>query len=280
MRTFLAKATRRVRKLIGQTRARHELQALADSACEPTRHVGRAVLTALAEPAPPAELERIEQLRGRLLACEQPVEMPDFGAGSVHDRDAGAQRSSTIAALCRGASKPSHAGRLLYELILRFAPERALELGAALGISAAYEATALATTGGRLVTLEGAPALAELARANLAELGLENVEVVTGRFAETLAPTLDRLGALGYAFIDGHHDQQATIDYFTTIRPALTTPAVVVLDDIAWSAGMTRAWRAVRSDPAVRVSVGLGTMGVCVVGDESIPRQRVDVWVL
>lgn len=283
IRTFTGKLTRAVRKLIGRTRAEHDLRALADSACEPTRLLGRALLVGL-QSGPgarvPEAIGPIEQLRAELLESDEPVEMPDFGAGSVHDAGAGEVRTSTVGSICRGASKPPHAARLLYEILAQFKPATALELGAAVGISAAYESAALAGHGGRLVTLEGAPALAAIARRTLDRLGADNVEIVEGKFSDTLPGVLDRVGPIGYAFIDGHHDEQATQEYFAAIRPHLATPAVVVLDDIGWSAGMTRAWQAVRRDPAVRVSVSLGTMGVCIVGDEAIPRQAVNVWVV
>jgi hypothetical protein len=46
--------------------------------------------------------------------------------------------------------------------------------------------------------------------------------------------------------------------------PALTSPGVIVFDDIAWSDGMGRAWSRLKTDPRVRASAEFLDMGVCV----------------
>ena len=64
-------------------------------------------------------------------------------------------------------------------------------MGTAVGISAAYQAAALALNGrGTFTTLEGAEPLADIARDNLRRLGLGMVEVVVGRFEDTLDAVL------------------------------------------------------------------------------------------
>ena len=64
---------------------------------------------------------------------------------------------------------------------------RGLEMGTCVGISAAYQAAALNDNGaGRLVTLEGYAELAAEAQELWSNLGLSNVEVIVGRFAQTL----------------------------------------------------------------------------------------------
>jgi predicted O-methyltransferase YrrM len=65
-------------------------------------------------------------------------------------------------------------------------------------------------------------------------------------------------------FIDGHHDEQATWDYFNQIEPALADGAVVVFDDIAWSQGMRRVWRRVAADPRMAHACDLRHLGVCI----------------
>lgn len=79
----------------------------------------------------------------------------------------------------------------------------AIELGAAIGLSGAYQASALRLNGaGRLTTLEGDPTLARIARETHQRLGLDNVDVVEGRFDDTLGPVLKAIGPLEYAFVD------------------------------------------------------------------------------
>lgn len=90
--------------------------------------------------------------------------------------------------------------------------------------------------------------------------------MVTGRFQDTLPGALRELGRVDMAFVDGHHDEHATAAYFQQIVPHVPAGGVLVFDDIEWSEGMRRAWRAVRSDRRVRVAITLDEMGFCVVG--------------
>jgi predicted O-methyltransferase YrrM len=43
---------------------------------------------------------------------------------------------------------------------------------------------------------------------------------------------------LDFAFIDGHHDERATVAYFQQMKPSLSPGAVVLFYDIKWSSGM------------------------------------------
>lgn len=206
--------------------------------------------------------------------------MMDFGAGSpdstrtAEEMQRGVAFEATIGDICQRSSKPAFWARMLFAVVLEYQPLRGIELGTCLAISAAYQSGALqlAGNGGTLHTLEGADSLAEQARHNLARLGIGNVTVVAGRFDQTLDGVLDELGRVDYAFIDGHHDQQATVAHFRQLMPVLAPEAVLVFDDISWSPGMQDAWRAISADPRVRVVVDLRAVGICVLGDAAAPK--------
>ena len=219
-----------------------------------------------------AVVRRIEALRGRLMGDVTPLALVDFGAGkpdaalSAEQMATGTQRTRTVAEMTGASKSPFWAG-VLFRLVRTFRPAKALELGTCLGLSAAYQASAQTFNGGggQVVTLEGAPALASIARTHLAELGIANVEIVLGRFADTLPEVLAR-GPYGYVFIDGHHDEAATLAYFDQVRPFMTPDGIIVFDDIDYSAGMGRAWKALAVHPAVAVAVDLGRLGVVRLG--------------
>jgi len=157
----------------------------------------------------------------------------------------------------------------MFKLIRELQPEMCLELGTCLGISASFQSTALQLNGhGRLTTLEASSSRVALARQNLDRLGVENVEIVQGWFTDTLPGVLESVPPIEFAFVDGHHDEHATQDYFHRIAPH-TVPGrtIMVFDDIAWSDGMSRAWRAIANDPYVRVAVDLFKIGVCLIGE-------------
>jgi predicted O-methyltransferase YrrM len=140
-------------------------------------------------------------------------------------------------------------------------------MGTSVGISASYIAAALKLNGrGKLVTLEGGAALADVARRNFAALSLEGVvEVVVGPFHETLSGAFKDSSPIDFIFIDGHHDEDATKKYFTMMLPCLAPVSVAVFDDINWSEGMKRAWHSVAAAPQCTASFSLRDLGIAVV---------------
>ena len=95
--------------------------------------------------------------------------------------------------------------------------------------------------------------------------------MVPGRFADTLPGVLAELHPIDFAYIDGHHDEHATIEYFEMLRPHLAPTAVIVFDDIHWSPGMSRAWDVIRRAAAVTVAVDARRVGIVVVELGSTP---------
>lgn len=199
----------------------------------------------------------IESERRRMLSSQSPLVVGDHGLPGPFDE------GKTISAACR-VSKRRRAAEFLGAVTESFAPKIGIELGTNVGISAAYIATAM--PGGKLVTLEASPYRIAQARRVHDNLGLRNVEYVQGLFADTLPETLQRLGHVDFAFIDGHHQYQPTLDYFDAIHPFMLPGSVVVFDDIRWSKGMRRAWKEIRSDGRIGVAVDFYHYGVCVLG--------------
>ncbi|MFT7475351.1 MAG: putative O-methyltransferase YrrM [Verrucomicrobiales bacterium] len=207
------------------------------------------------------------------------VSITDYGAGSSHDdRTAEQMRDGVIihksmTDVCR-ASKPSFWAAILFEIVREYPPNSGLEMGTCLGISAAYQGSAMEMNGtGSLVTLEGASSLATASTEHLRQLDLgDRVTVVPGRFGDTLPSTMVAHSPLDYAFIDGHHDEHATIAYFEQLLPHLAERAVLVFDDISWTEGMRRAWQSIAEHEAVRLAVDLGALGVCIL-DPGLPER-------
>ena len=195
----------------------------------------------------------IDALRQRLGRSTDTVEVVDYGAGTRGGERPPVRR---VAEVYRRAATGPAWGRFLFGLVRGMRPARVLELGTNLGVGAAHLAAGLALNeagggpAGRLVTLEGAPALAALAESHLAGLGHGGrVEVVVGPFAETL-PTVAASGPFDLVFVDGHHQAEAALGYLRTLAPALAPGALVVLDDVEPGRPVRRAWRALReADP-------------------------------
>jgi len=192
-------------------------------------------------------------------------EQPDYGAGAGA---AGGGRTvqRVVGEFARAASSPQVWASMHFALVRAVNPARCLELGTCVGIASSYMAAALRLNkaGGKVITLEGAPGAAAVAESNFRDLGFDNIQVVIGPFQETLGRVVAEEPGFGFVFIDGHHDEQATWDYFNQIEPALTDGAVVVFDDVAWSDGMRRVWRRLAADPRMAHACDLRHLGVCI----------------
>jgi predicted O-methyltransferase YrrM len=225
-------------------------------------------------------IDRIEQLRTEMNASTTQITRLDYGAGhpgsnrTKEEIQAGVEVADTLGHVSRVSSQPAFWCSLLFKLIRTVRPSSCIEMGTAVGISTAYQTAALKLNGhGALVTLEGAASLADIARNNFQQLGLDAAEVVVGKFRDTLPVVLTNRRPVDYVLIDGDHDGQTTLDYFEQILPFLAGTALLVFDDIAWSAGMKRAWTAIAGDKRVSVAVDLGNVGLCVI-DNSIAGPR------
>jgi predicted O-methyltransferase YrrM len=225
-------------------------------------------------------VDRIENLRAEMNASTKQITHTDYGAGSPdasrtqEEMRAGVEVTDTLGHISQVSSQPAFWCLLLFKLIRTARPNSCIEMGTSVSISAAYQAAALSLNGhGALVTLEGATSLAAIAKDNFRLLGLDTVEVVVGRFQDTLPNVLTNRQPVDYVFVDGHHDGQATLAYFEQILPFLKETALLVFDDIAWSEGMKRAWNIIAKDRRVGVAVDLGPVGLCVI-DSSVVGRR------
>jgi predicted O-methyltransferase YrrM len=263
------------------TRARVVVRRLRLSNRPSDQLLAQAVATFLDKPVLSEEqawIDRIESLRHELTKSSEKVSVIDYGL--TQDGSSGTPEERSVAQICRAAATPPLWGPLMFGLIRQFKPNNCLELGTSLGISAAYQGAALELNrSGRLLTLEGAPALADLANKNFQQLGINRVESVAGRFQDTLDGALARLGSVDFAFIDGHHDQHATQVYFEQILPYLTTNAVVVFDDVSWSSGMRLAWETITQNRDITTALDLSKVGICLLDrSQSDPSKSRLAW--
>jgi predicted O-methyltransferase YrrM len=136
-----------------------------------------------------------------------------------------------------------------------------LELGACAGISGCYLATPESVV--EFMTVEGSPTLANLASDNIRKVFPSGV-VVSSLFDDAIDNDIPRLKQpIDYAFIDGHHESIATIHYYERLVPHLAPKAVVVFDDISWSADMNTAWEELSSRSEFSHAMDVGPIGVC-----------------
>lgn len=198
--------------------------------------------------------QSIELMRLRLLENNQVIHLQDYGTGTH-------ERSRTISQIAANSLSSKAQCEEMHRVIHHLGLNYLLELGTSLGISAAYLASAAPK--GWLSTLEGDPQLCDLARANLHQLDIQNVEVIEGTFQQSLGPYLNNLNhPLDFVFIDGHHSYEATMQYYHEIKDHLHFDSCVVIDDIYWSPGMFKAWEALHKGKDVTVSINRYDFGM------------------
>lgn len=198
----------------------------------------------------------IELLRRGLLKNQDSVQIQDHGAGSL----VSANPVRQVRSLARYSAISAESGALLFRLVQFTKPKAMLELGTSLGLSAAYQS--LAARNAEMISIEGCPQTAALARQNLAKLDIQNVTLFVGTFEQQLPRALQQLERLDYLFIDGDHREGASLAYFEACLPYLHEHSVVVLADIHWSNEMESAWRTLQQHERVRLSVDLFHFGL------------------
>jgi predicted O-methyltransferase YrrM len=210
-----------------------------------------------------SDYETIEALRKEMLQDETVLNIQDFGAGSSiakTNQPAGQAGQRTIASIAKNAAKPKKFGQLLFRMVKAYQPETILELGTSLGITTSY--LSLAKPNARLITMEGANEVAEVASKNFKESGLGNITIKQGDFDNTLSSVIFQLSSVDFAFIDGNHRQQPTENYFHQLLAKINNDSILIFDDIHWSKEMEAAWDTIKNHPAVRCSVDLFFIGI------------------
>jgi protein-L-isoaspartate O-methyltransferase len=138
---------------------------------------------------------------------------------------------------------------------------RILELGTNTGLSGCYFLSSCYRP--YLHSVEGSGELCQIARNNLKKIS-SRFEVVNAFFDEELAKLQSEGATFDLAFIDGQHEEQATIHYAEAIKPMIADGGAILFDDIFWSEGMYRAWCSARDDNDYAITLELGGRGLCV----------------
>ncbi len=197
----------------------------------------------------------IELLRGSLRRDDSAFRIQDFGAGSRVLKNP----ERKVSELASVSATPKTVAMMLQRLIIYYNLKNLIELGTNLGITTAYVAAAPSVK--KLISIEGDPNLASIARENLKKLNLE-AEIETGAFEDLLKPAIGKLGSVDFAYLDGNHRKLPTLAYFESLVPALKNDSVIAIGDIHWSAEMEEAWEEIKKHPSVRVTVDIFHLGL------------------
>lgn len=201
--------------------------------------------------------DQIEQSRKKLLLDNTDIPRVDFGAGSQKFRKKENLLIKDIAVNSLSSKKQC---RMLFNLVIWHKPKTIIELGTSLGISTTYLAAGSKNI--MMTGFEGNPFIAEKASGVLNENGIKHVNIVTGPFIETLPLFLKTNPKIDLAYIDGHHEEMATLSYFEMILPYLSDQSIIIFDDIYWSQGMENAWKKICNHKSVSATFDCFDMGI------------------
>lgn len=206
------------------------------------------------------EYRDIESLKWHLKRNNTTIEVVDYGAAGHRTY------TKKIADIAANSAIGKRHGRLLFRLTNYFKPEYVLELGTSLGIGTAYMAKGAPQA--KVISIEGSPQTAANAASNLQQLGITNVQIVTGNFDTMLPEIISTLPRLDFVFFDGNHAKEPTLRYFELCLKKADSNTVFIFHDIHWSAQMKEAWQTIQQHNAVKATADLYFSGLVFFKDE------------
>lgn len=214
----------------------------------------------------------IDKLRDSLLKSNDKIEVTDFGAGSK----VFSNNKRSIRHLIKYNASSKEQGELLFRLVTYFKPQNIIELGTSLGLGTLY--LALPNSRAHVFTIEGCPKIAKVAEQNFISAQAKNITQLVGSFKSELPKIINKLGKVDMVYFDGHHDYQATMDYFNICLPKAAVSAIFIFDDIHWSQGMTKAWSQIIAHSAVSVSFDFFDFGIAILNKDIEKLNGVVKW--
>jgi len=197
--------------------------------------------------------EKIDVIRKECLKSKEIIRKTDYGAGAKGIESV--TYPVKIQHIARTSLTSEKNARRLCRLAEYIKAERILEIGTSLGITTSY--LAIANPRAKIMTLEGCPELCKIARNHFTRLAISNIDLIEGRFEDTLEKALEQLGGADLVFVDGNHREEAVLHYFGKCLPYLNNDTVMIFDDIHSSEGMERAWEKVKQHERVKISLDL-----------------------
>ncbi len=199
---------------------------------------------------------KIEAIRKKLISDQQVLEVTDFGTGS----EMGKRNYRRVSEIARYSSVPKKYGKLLAGLSSEFGNTSIVEFGTSLGISTMYMAAA--NPDATVNTIEGCPAVSEIALDNFAKAGLKNIKLLSGSFEKMLPEIEGEKTRPGLVFIDGNHRKEPTLEYFNRMVELSDENTVIIIDDINYSPEMGEAWKEIKENEKVSFTVDIFRMGI------------------
>jgi len=203
------------------------------------------------------EYREMNLIRKKMRRRNDKVEIMDFGAGSGNKDYI--VRVKTVGKIARDSGHSRKQLELLFRLARYFKPETILEFGTSVGMSSLY--LSKGSPGSKLITMEGSMGLSTIANKTFEKNNLK-VEVEVGEFGAILNNIVNNVQRLDMVFFDGNHRKKPTLKYFKKCLSCAHENSVFMFDDIHWSRGMSMAWKKIKKDKRVSLTIDLYWIGL------------------
>lgn len=198
------------------------------------------------------DFEAIDQYRKHLANDASIIQKQDLGTGL--------SKPIQTRKLAQSSSVRKKYGSLLSGIAHFQKPQRMLELGTCLGVSSSY--LMIGCPSAQLQSVEGCTGTFEK---RSEAMGIFNLSRSDNRFINKDFHAYfndDFAGEFDLVFVDGNHQYQATLDYFSLLWPTLPEGGLIIFDDIHWSKGMEDAWHCIIGTKGM-LSMDLYQFGLC-----------------
>ena len=189
-----------------------------------------------------------------------------YGAGTRISRP-------TISSAARISSSSDKKALFIARLAKALDSHSILELGTNLGKTSAM--ISLLNPSSKIHTVEGNELIARKAGSLFKYLKCFNIRQYIMRFEDFLDNYKPTVSGSDLIFLDGDHSYQKTKDY---IRILLEHPAhkkAILIDDIHWSSGMTKAWKEICAELEHGISIDFFKCGLILIDPAFAERQHI-----
>jgi len=155
---------------------------------------------------------------------------------------------------------PPRLAQLVHRLVSDLKPRNIIELGARLGFTTAYLAKAAPEA--CIISMERYSETLTITKESLRKLNIHNVDLLSGSVDELLPELIGGIHELDFILIDGNHPVAAILNYFECCLPKMSKHSMMIFEDIYRSSEMKSAWKEIKSNPEVSVTVDLFWIGL------------------
>lgn len=208
-----------------------------------------------------------DKAKRQFLESDKVIEVEDVGAGSKIFKS----NSRSVSKIAKHVSISRKRARLMIRLVDYLSVEKALELGTSIGLGS------ISITGSgkvKLTTIEACSATSDYAQSQFERLKLTQITRINSSFAESLGG-LKSEEKFDLIFIDGHHDGEATLQYFESLLKHKHNDTLFIFDDIHWSLSMEMAWNHIKAHQEVQVTIDTFQWGLVFFRKEQVKQDFV-----